>query len=215
MTWSRIGPAAGIVSWVVIIAGFVIHGYPPMDASPEELVRWASTTDANRFAVGVFVEDIGYPIFLFFLAWLCNDLWRVGGSPWLLALGLSSAVAWGAVGLGDNGVWTAVLAAGKRGIDMHALGGMRDIAQDVYNSTNIVFGLALLALGLGALSAKTAPRWLGWAAIAIGVGMAATANLPNVNAPILLLALIWSVAVSVRYLIRPTVLKTQDFGVGG
>lgn len=199
---ARSGPVAGIVSWIVIFTGFFIHGYPTVGASPQELVRWASTTDVNRFLAGVFVEDIGLVLFLFFLAWLCQDLWRAGGSPWLLALGLASAVVWGGVGLGVNGVWTAVLDAGQRGIDPQALAGMRDIAQDVFNSTNIVFGLAMITLGLGALSARTAPRWLGWVAIAIGVGTAAVADVPSISGPIILVPLVWTLAVAVRYLIR-------------
>jgi hypothetical protein len=64
--------------------------------------------------------------------------------------------------------------------------------------------LALVALGLGALSAASAPRWIGWAAIVIGVAIVATANLTsNVSGPVGLLVLIWSVAVAIRYLIRP------------
>ena len=102
--WARSGPVAGIVSWVVIFTGFFIHGYPTVGASPQELVRWASTTDANRFVAGVFIEDIGWVLFLFFLAWLCQDLWRAGGSHWLLALALASAVVWGGVALGVNGM---------------------------------------------------------------------------------------------------------------
>jgi hypothetical protein len=200
--WARIGPAAGIVSWVVIFTGFFVHGYPSAGASPQELVRWASTTDANRFVAGVFVEDIGWVLFLLFLAWLCEDLWRTGGTHWLLALALASAVVWGGITLGVNGMFAAVLDAGKRGIDPQALAGMRDIAQGVFNSTNIVFGLAMVALGLGALSARTAPRWLGWIAIAIGVGTAAVADVPSLSGPIILVPLVWTVAVAVGYLIR-------------
>jgi hypothetical protein len=44
-TWDRVGPVLGIVSWIVIVTGFVIHGYPTMDASAQDLVRWASSTD--------------------------------------------------------------------------------------------------------------------------------------------------------------------------
>src|SRR5579859_1019777 len=175
--WDRTGPALGIVSWLVIIAGFVIHLYP-QGSSPQELVRWAATTDSSRFIVGIYVEDAGYALLLLFLSWLCQQMWRDGASPWFLGLGLAAATVWVGVSLAINGVWTAALEAGKAGIDPRSLAGIRDIAFYSYQSTNLVVGLALAALGIGALSAVNASRWIGWAAIAIGVAIAATADLP-------------------------------------
>ena len=197
-TW--IGPLTGIVCWLLIFAGFFIHGYPNLGASPQEVADWASNTDPNRFGIGIYVEDVGWLIFSFFLAWLCQTLWRAGGTVWLLALALASGVAFVAVSLAGNGVWTAVLDSGRLGLDPQALAGIRDIAQETYNSTNLVIGAAMVALGLGALAAVGAPRWIGWAAIAIGVAVA----LPNVGALFSFLALpIWSVAIAIRYLLRP------------
>ncbi len=196
---ARIGPFTGIASWLIIFTGFFIHGYPNIGASPQEILDWASHTDPNRFAIGIYVEDVGTAVFLFFLAWVCQTLWRAGGTAWLLGLALASGVAWAAVGLGVNGVWSAVLDSGRRGLDPQTLAGIRDIAQEIYNSTNLVIGTAMVALGLGTLAAVGVPRWLGWAAIAIGVGAA----LPYVGALFAYLLVIWSVAVAIRYLVRP------------
>jgi hypothetical protein len=202
--WDRIGPALGIVSWVVILSGLFIHLYPPEGASPQQLAGWVTSTDSNRFIAGIHVEDAGYPLLLLFLAWLCQHLWRTGGSPWLLGLGLTAATVWIGVGVAINGVWTAALEAGKAGIDPQSLAGIRDIAVYSFESTYLVEGLALFALGFGALSAESAPRWIGWTATAIGAGVAASGDLPsNIAGPIGLLVLVWSVAVAIRYLIRP------------
>jgi len=196
---TRIGPLTGIVCWLIVFAGFFIHGYPNQGASPQELVAWASNTDPNRFAIGIYVEDVGYAVFVFFLAWLCQTLWRAGGTAWLLALALASGVAWVALSLGVNGVWTAVLDSGRRGLDPQTLAGIRDVAQEMYNSTNLVIGTAMVALGLGSLAAVGVPRWVGWAALAIGVGVA----LPYVGTLFAFVLMIWSVAVAIRYLVRP------------
>jgi hypothetical protein len=203
---ARIGPFTGIACWLIVFTGFFIHGYPNLGASPQELVDWASNTDPNRFGIGIYVEDVGILVFLFFLGWLCQTLWRAGGTAWLLGLALASGVAWAAVSLGVNGVWTAVLDSGRRGLDPQTLAGIRDIAQEMYNSTNLVIGTAMVALGLATLAAVGVPRWLGWAAIAIGVGAA----LPYVGAQFAYLLVIWSVAVAIRYLIRPAPLQATS-----
>jgi Domain of unknown function (DUF4386) len=203
MTSARIAPVLGLASWLLILTGFVVHGYPAMGASGQDLGRWASVTETGRFVTGVFVEHIGLGLFLVFLAWLAYQLLQAGGSPWLLALGLGSAAVWMGVGLTVNAVWSAILEAGKREADPQLLAAMRDVAQYAYNSTNITFGLAMAAIGLAAVSARQLPRWIGWAAIAIGIGVALTANLPNVNGPIGLLSLFWTVAVASKYLYRP------------
>lgn len=196
---ARIGPLTGMGCWVLVLTGFFIHGYPKLGASPQELVDWAAITDPNRFGIGIYVEGIGYAVFLFFLGWLCQTLWRAGGTAWLLALALASGVAWAAVSVVGNGVWTAVLDAGRRGLDPQTLAGIRDIAQEMYNTTNLVIGTAMVALGLGTLAAVGVPRWIGWAAIAIGVGVA----IPYVGTLFAFVLMIWSVAVAIRYLIRP------------
>jgi hypothetical protein len=202
-TWDRVGPVLGIVSWIVIIAGIFIHGYPTMDASAQDLVRWASSTDTNRFVTGIFIEDLGHPLLLIFLAWVCLKLWQAGGAAWLLGLGLASYTAWASIGMADQGIWIALLRTGKAGADGMTLTATYQMASQTYNSINPVVGLATVAFGLGALTAVTAPRWIAWTAIGIGVAIAATAYLPSINSAIGLLLLVWSVAVAIRFLVRP------------
>jgi hypothetical protein len=202
--WDRIGPVLGIVSVVVIMTGFFIHLYPNT-STPQNLVRWAASTDANRFVFGIYVEDLGYPLLLIFVAWLCHQLWRAGGSAWMLGLGLAALTVWAGVGFAIQGVWTALLQAGKSGSDALTLSAISQIASDAYTNINLALGLALVALGLGAVAAIGAPRWIGWTALAIGAAIVATYDLPNekISGPIGLLVLVWSVAVSIRYLMRP------------
>ncbi len=203
-TWDRVGPILGIVSVVVIMTGFLIHLYPSTK-TPEDLVRWATSTNPARFVFGIYVEDLGYPLLLIFVAWLCNQLWKNGGSVWLLGLGLAALTVWAVVGFAIQGVWTALLQAGRSGSDALTLSAISQIASDAYTNINLAMALALVALGLGAVSAVGAPRWIGWAALAIGLAIAVTYDLPDehISGPVGLLILVWSVAVSIRYLVRP------------
>jgi hypothetical protein len=203
-TWDRAGPALGILSWIMIMTGFFIHGYPATDASAQDLVRWAGSTDTNRFVTGIFIEDLGYPLLLIFVGWVCLKLWQAGGSAWLLGLGLASYTVWAGVGMADQGVWIALLRTGKAGADGMTLMATYQMASQTFNSINPVAGLAMVALGLGALAAVRAPHWIGWTAIAIGVAIAATSYAPaNVSGPVGLLPLLWSIAIAIRYLVRP------------
>jgi hypothetical protein len=196
--WARLWPACGIAGWVVIFTGLFIHGYPDIGASPQAVARWAASTDSTRFAVGIDVEAIGHLVFLFFFAWLCDVLRRSGGTSWLLTLALAAAVAWAAVELATNGVWTAVLDSGKRGLDAQALAGLRDVAQEMY-ANNVLLAPALVALGVAGLRATVLPRWLTWSALVIGLAMA----VPPLAQLVQLVLLVWVVVVAVLYLIRP------------
>jgi hypothetical protein len=203
-TWDRAGPALGILSWIAIMTGFFIHGYPPIDASAQDLVRWAGSTDTNRFVTGIFIEDLGYPLLLIFVGWVCLKLWQASGSAWLLGLGLAAYTVWAGAGMADQGIWIALLRSGKAGVDGMTLLATYQIASQTFNSINPVLALAMVALGLGALTTVRAPRWIGWTAIAIGVAIAATSYAPaSVSGPIGLLPLVWSIAIAIRYLVRP------------
>ena len=196
--WARLWPACGIAGWVVIFTGLFIHGYPDIGASPQAVARWAASTDSTRFAVGIDVEAIGHLVFLFFFAWLCDVLRRSGGTAWLLTLALAAAVAWAAVELATNGVWTAVLDSGKRGLDAQALAGLRDVAQEMY-ANNVLLAPALVALGVAGLRATALPRWLTWSTLVIGLAMA----VPPLAQLVQLVLLVWVFVVAVLYLIRP------------
>jgi hypothetical protein len=152
---------------------------------------------------GIFIEDLGYPLLLIFLAWVCLKLRQAGGAAWLLGLGLAAYTVWASIGMADQGMWIGLLRTGKAGADGMTLTAMYQVASQTYNSINPVVGLATGALGLGALTAVTAPRWIAWTALGIGVAIVITAYLPSINSAIGLLLLVWSLAVAIRYLVRP------------
>jgi hypothetical protein len=197
--WTRVGPATGILGWVVALVGHGIHGYPTTDASKEALARWVAATNPNQFAIGIYVEAIGVLLLLVFFAWLSDYLRRRGAPVWLVAVGLGGAILWVGGAILDNGLWTAMLDAGKRGVDLQALAGFRDAASEVGTSIYLFIALALIAVGLAALRPGAMPFWLSWTVVAIGLALAIPALLSIAG----LLLVLWVLAVSVQHLIRP------------
>jgi hypothetical protein len=68
ITRTRIAAALGLLSIILSLVGFTIHGYPAIGASGKEIAHWATTTDGQRFAFGIYVEALGLLLFLPFAA---------------------------------------------------------------------------------------------------------------------------------------------------
>ncbi|HET9849986.1 MAG TPA: hypothetical protein VFR68_15730 [Candidatus Dormibacteraeota bacterium] len=196
---TRLWPVLGIVAWILVFLGLAVHGYPKVNASAQQLATWTSTTDRTRFVIGVELEAIGFLVLLLFVAWLCHVLRRLGGAGWLLVLALVSTAAWVAVGITGNGVWTALLDAGKQGVSLPSLTSIRDIAQAVFDASNLLLPLALISLGLASIGREAIPRWLGWASLVIGILML----IGPLAAPLQIAFIAWVLAVSVLFLVRP------------
>jgi hypothetical protein len=108
----RVGPVAGILGVILLYAGLFVHGYP--NANTAELVKWTATTDPTRFRIGIYMEATGLLLLLAFFSWLADLMRRGEAAGWLVRLAFGSALIWVGVGVTTNGIWTAVLDAGKR-----------------------------------------------------------------------------------------------------
>ena len=197
---ARIAATLGLLSVVLISAGFVVHGYPDIGATGSQIAHWATTTDPRQFAIGVYIEQIGWLLFLAFAAWL----WSVargaeGGAGWLATAGFSAAVLYSApIG---NGVWWAVLDAGRRGTSPQTLVIVRDVAQHLFDLSLLLPAMFLLLTGAALVRTRSLPWPLGATAVLIGAG-----NLipPIANGLAGLCLFLWIVAVSLYVLVRPS-----------
>jgi hypothetical protein len=169
---NRVGPVAGILGWILVFVGLYIHGYPDVGASGQELVEWTTTTDVTRFAVGIYIEDLGILLELVFFAWLSDRLRRHNADGWLAALVFGGFLLYAGFGIVINAVWTATLHAGARGLEPLALAGMRDIAQEAYYVIARFLAVSILAACWAAVRSRALPRWLAWSALPIGIGLA-------------------------------------------
>ena len=182
---------------MVALIGYSIHGYPALGASGQALAEWAAKTDPNRFALGVYIEAVGILLILVFYAWLCDLIRRNDTLAWLAMFAFAMVVVWGAAGILSNSAWTALLDAGRRGADASLLASTRDVAQEIFNSTYVFFGLGMVAIALASLSGRVLPLWLSWTGLIIGVGLAipATVNFAG------LFVILWAFAIAILYLV--------------
>ncbi len=200
-TLDRAGAASGILHVVVALLGFFIHGYPAIAASPQRLVDWASATSTTRFEVGVYVEALGYLLFIPFTAWLYSLFRQTGrATDWVLATGFGAGLAYVVMTMPINEVWTAMLHGGKRGLDPIAMAALRDTAQFTFEATFVFAGLFMAATAFLLFQTRLLPGWLRWSALVIAVGI----FIPSISVMVGFMAIFWILVLSVYMLVRPS-----------
>jgi hypothetical protein len=201
--WNRVGPAAGVLFFFLLFAGFLIHGYPAIRPTNAQLADWLANVNATKFRLGVYVEATAIVLLIPFAAWLYGHL-RHGGkdsSAPSVAM-LLGAGAWVAITLPINQSWVGLVDQ-ARSVDIRVAQTVVSINQATYDMTGIVLGGILIAAGAGVLRGGAMSRWAGWAAVAIGAVQVVVAGLGTDSGPTGLLAYLWIVGVAGYYTFRP------------
>jgi hypothetical protein len=208
MIRTRIAAAVGLLSVVLSVVGFLIHGYPDVGAGGRALAHWAATRDQQQFAIGLYIEALGALLFLVFVAWL----WSVtrdaeGGSGWLSTAGFAAGALY-VVSIIDNGIWWALLDAGRRGTAPQTLAAIRDVAQHIFDTSLLFGGVSLLLIAYVLFRTAALPRWVGAVTAVLGLLML----VPPIEFGGLVVW-VWPVVLGVYLLIRPGVVaETREAG---
>ena len=202
---TRVAAALGLLSIILSILGLVIHGYPTMGAGGKEIADWATTTNQQQFETGIYIEALGYLLFLPFAAWL----WSVArgaedGWDWLATAGFGAVVLYVGISVVDNGIWSSLLDGARHGTDPQTLASIRDIAVNVFRGTLLFGGVFFIPTGYVLFRSRALPRWVGTAAIVIGLGLL----VPPLAFLAAFLVWIWTVVVSLYLLARPGAVAT-------
>jgi preprotein translocase subunit YajC len=189
----RLAPLTGVLFAIVIFAGVFTGGETP-DAgdSPARVVTYFAT-HRSEAELSSLLFAIGFLIFLFFAASLRSFLRRTEGAEGLAALALAGAVVM---------TGGALLASTIEYALAHELHNLTPAGAQILNLLSNEVGLVMLvgggfvlmvASGLAILRGAPVPRWLGWAAIAIGI----LALVLPIAFIALLLLLIWILVTSI------------------
>ncbi len=202
--WSRVGPAAGLLFFPLIMLGFSIHGYPDIHPSDAQLAKWLAGVDQNTFQQGVYVEALGTVLFIPFAAWLFGHL-KHGAreSSWPAVAMLGAGAGWVILTLPINETWVGLVDRARKGLDIGVAQTVVSINQAWFEMTGIVFGLTLIAAGVAIVSGSAISRWAGWAAVVIGVGVVASVPVGAAATPAQLLGFLWFLVLGGYYTFRP------------
>ena len=209
-TWTRTAAAVGVASIVISTIGYILHGDYPMGKGGVEIVKWATTTSQSTFVAGIYVEIIGYLLFLLFAGWL----WAVtreaeGASGWISTSAFVGAVLLVGIAALDNGLWIALLDGARQGTNTQTLRTLRDGAEQIFAISFLFEALFMLLVGYLIVSTRVLPRWIGIPAIVIGVGL----FVPPVAVIASLLFELWVLVVSIYLLVRPSAVAGVDRGM--
>jgi hypothetical protein len=143
---------------------------PSFGGSSADVVEFLKSIQSPLDNLGSFIMTVGLIAFLWFIIGLSVLLAKAEGDlPWRSAIAAASGLLLLALALAAN-----TEAAAFRAADIDP-----QIARYAFDEGNLSFANGWVALGSFALcagwvvtSTRTLPRWLGWWAIASGIGMA-------------------------------------------
>jgi hypothetical protein len=171
--WQRLGigaGAAGLAATVLIFGALIgTRLEPDVTAPAREFLTHYRSTDTVAGEPRSFLFTVGLVTFVWFVAILSTLLRHAEGqAPWRSAIALATGVLFVALVLSGDEV-----AATFRADDLDP-----QLARYAFDEGQVAFANARVALGSFALcsgwviaSTGLLPRWVGWVAIASGVGL--------------------------------------------
>jgi len=177
MKAARLLPLSGAAAFALILASFPVAGnVPKADASVADVAAFYSKNTATQTASGVLM-GLGALFLLIFAATLASELRRrddrASVSPALLQLGAAILV----VSLALFAGFSLAIADLVGHIDDATINVLNVLSQEAAFVFVITIGTSafMFGAGSGVLTTSIVPRWLGWAAIILGV----TATIPS------------------------------------
>jgi hypothetical protein len=195
MDMKRFLPLSGVVFVVLLVLGILIVGdTPASDASGEEVMSYYKGHQAGQF-IGAFVLAASVLFLVFFATSLAaafspaeagrRPVWGlvlVGGSVLAGALFLVTAIAGFALTDGAD-----------QGISGDALQALNVLNSNTWVGFNAGLGVMMLGAAGSLVSRVRTYRWLGWAALVLGVAL----FIPFADFLALLLSGVWIIVTSV------------------
>jgi hypothetical protein len=201
----RAAGIAGIAAAVLLFGGqgFILAGgtaEPAFGAPAAEIQRFWETRDTASFSTGSYLMVLGLVALLWFVCGVHTAIRGHSQHQWLPTVALASGVAAVGASLLDTGQ-LAVFRASE-GLDPQLGRFAFDMGNLAFASVWVALGSFAIAAGWAALSGRSLPGWLGWWAVAAGIGLVAARAVWTSSAWLGPYALfwLWVIMVSVRFL---------------
>jgi hypothetical protein len=207
-SWDRLGAAGGLLGVVLSLGGFAVIGAagfavnPP--ASPLDVAEALQQGSTGLARVGIFIDVLGSFFFLLFIARLWATLRQAEGHPaWLSVTVFAAGIVMVVAGLGGKIAYQAIVVAAEAGVGAEAAAPLFHLVSGSFLLFQAFGGFFLVATGTAGLRTGALPRWLGWAAVVIGLAGMATTPVPPAAVGIFPFFVLALAAISVALLRRP------------
>src|SRR5215472_3663198 len=202
----RAAGIAGLAAAVLLFGGqgFILASgtaEPAFGASAAEIQRFWETRDTALFSTGSYLMVLGLVALLWFVCGVHTAVRGDGGQhQWLPTVALASGVA--AVGPPLLDAWQLAVFRASEGLDPQLSRFAFDMGNLGFASAWVALGSFAIAAGWAALSSRSLPAWLGWWAVAVGIGLVAARAAWTSPAWFVPYALfwLWVLVVSVRFM---------------
>ena len=171
MSSQRLAPLSGIVFVAALIVGFFVlsSGGPHVTDSAQTIASYyADHHQKAEFAVGVIA--VGLVFLAIFIAFLYGHLKaaETSGNLWstvMLIGGIAGIAAFFVAG----GVHVAIADGGTHHFGLDAMVALNALDNDMLIAFVFALGLMLIGVAGATLTTVALPKWLGWAALVIGI----------------------------------------------
>lgn len=199
----RLAPLTGLVAVVFTVIGFLLFGDTPAYDAPGRQVRFYYSDHQGQLGTSLYFLVLASVLFVFFAAYLSRTVRDLpSGGDWLHWAVLAGGVLI-AVGFLVGAALTLALLdlSDKSSASNDALQALNAVNEDFFIPFVGGMGVMLLATGLATVRAEGSPlpRWLSWAAIALGV----LVFIPWVGFFAFMLAGVWVAVASILLARRP------------
>lgn len=196
MAVRRLLPLSGIVFVALVLIGVVGLGgsTPSNDASAQKVFSFYDAHHARQ-TITAFILAASVPFLVFFAASLATSLWPADGvrrAVWQLVL-IGGSIVFAAVLLVVALIHFALADAADQGLSGNALRALNALDADSWIAFNAGFGVMMLGAAGALLTRVGGFRWLGWAALVLGIAL----FIPYADFFALLLSLVWMIVASV------------------
>ncbi len=168
-TWERLAPLTGLVFVAIAVAVFAIGGSTPGNHDTAQQVQAFYGQHHDKHMALAFILALSIPFLLFFVSILRYELRRAGGTGQLA----NAAFAGGVLAAAGFGILAFLhLALADAAANANTIGTVQVL--NVLDDNDYIpvaagLGVLVLAAGLSAVRHGGLPKWLGWAAVVIGI----------------------------------------------
>jgi hypothetical protein len=167
-TWYRIAAAGGLISLVLVLIGWFIHGKGPSAGDEAGIILSFFVENRERVLWALLVQGLGVLAMIWFMSALALEMRDAGevllavstGLTLILALALGSASTMMRMGV-------AFVVAG--GADPQTVAAIFRLGHILDTSQNIISAGFYVTVALAAIRTGFIPAWWGWVSLAAGL----------------------------------------------